>query len=174
MNYGSHNDDVAAFDEEFGLTLPSVSGIDGGGNEVSDLYQIASYPTVIVITPDHQIVNQYVNPPSYDNIVAAVTEAGGILVGVPENGQKTDGLAVAPNPVTGSGYLLFHAKKDMDFSYRIYDLTGRELYRSETERAGEGQQKIKLPVHNLKNGMYFVQLTIDEKVHETIRFIVAR
>ena len=174
MNYGSHNDAVADFDEEFGLTLPSVSGLDGGGNEVSDLYQIASYPTVIVITPDHQIVNQFVNPPSYDNIVDAVVEAGGILVGVSENEQKTDRPAVSPNPVTGSGYLLFHAKEDMDFSYLIYDLTGKELYKSGTKHTSEGQQRIQLPVDGLKNGMYFVQLIIDEKTYETIRFIVAR
>ena len=174
MNYGSHNDAVAAFDEEYGLTLPSVSGMDGGGNEVSNLYQIASYPTVIVITPDHQIANQFVNPPSADNIIDAVVDAGGILVDVHENEQTIDRLKVAPNPVTGLGYLLFHAKKNMSFSYRMYDLTGKILYESETERADEGQQRIKLPVNELKNGMYFVQLLIDEETSETIQFIVAR
>jgi hypothetical protein len=174
MNYGSDNEAVAAFDEEYGLTLPSVSGQDGGGNEVSDLYLIASYPTVIVIAPDHQIVNQYVNPPSADNIIDAVVEAGGILVDVAENEQKTNSPVMVPNPVTNTGYLLFHAEKDVRFRYLIFDLTGQKLYESEGGQLGAGQQRIKLPVDKLNNGIYFVQLLIDEKTPETIRFIVAR
>ena len=141
---------------------------------MSDVYQIASYPTVIIITPDHQIVNQYVNPPSEDNIIDAVVEAGGVLVDIHENEQIAEELQVAPNPVTGSGYLLFHAKRNMNFSYRIYDLTGKILFESETRQVGDGQQRIKLPVNDMKSGMYFVQLIIDEKATETIRFIVAR
>jgi len=174
INWGSDNELVAEFDEEFGITLPTVSGTQGGGNSVFELYDILSYPTVIVITPDHQIVEQYINPPSYENIADAVTAAGGILVNTQENKQVVDQISVYPNPVSNSGYVAFITLKDVDFSFRIYDLTGQEQFRSSAMYLSRGQQKLKLPVEKLKNGMYFVQLIIDEKIPETIRFVVAK
>jgi thiol-disulfide isomerase/thioredoxin len=174
INWGSDNEILEAFDEEFGITLPTASGTQGGGNAVFELYEILSYPTVIVITPDHQIVVQYMDPPSFDNIREAVLAVGGVLVGVSENESPVTQLTVSPNPISNTGYLFFNAQKSMNLSYRIFDLTGQERYSSSTIMLHSGQQKIKLPVDELNNGMYFVQLLIDEKIPETIRFVVAR
>ncbi len=174
INWGSDNELVAEFDEEYGITLPTASGTQGGGNAVFELYEILSYPTVIVITPDHQIVEQYIDPPSFENITDAVTAAGGILVNTQENKVVIDQISVYPNPVGTAGYVAFNIRKDAGFLFSIYDLTGQELFRSQAMYLFKGQQKIKLPVENLTNGMYFVQLIIDEKIPETIRFVVAK
>lgn len=81
INYNDDNHSVEFFDSIFGLTYPSVSGTQGGGNIVFEAFQINSWPTVIVITPDGLIHNQYVWPPTEQNVTDAVVAAGGILVG---------------------------------------------------------------------------------------------
>lgn len=78
INWGSDNDEVRLFDSLWDARYPGVSGIQGGGNAVVENYQVISYPTVCVITPDHLIFDNYIWPPAYDSIVNTVLLAGGI------------------------------------------------------------------------------------------------
>ncbi len=78
INWGSDNDLVRQFDSVWGAYYPSVSGLQGGGNAVVDLYQVQSYPTVILIAPDRSILNNHIWPPAAVNINAEVLTAGGI------------------------------------------------------------------------------------------------
>lgn len=151
-----------------------MSGTQGGGNGAFEQYEIVSTPTVIAITPDHVIVEQYINPPTTENIINAVVDAGGILVGTPENIEIVNEISVYPNPVNSRGNLAFRTTKDIDITYRIIDLTGRELYRSSKKEYSRGQHKFMLPVEKLNNGIHFVQLVVDEKKLHTIRFVVAK
>lgn len=78
MNWGSDNQAVRVFDSIWGAEYPSVSGLQGGGNNVVDAYQVLSYPTVILIAPDRTILNNHIWPPATDSINALVIAAGGI------------------------------------------------------------------------------------------------
>jgi thiol-disulfide isomerase/thioredoxin len=78
INWGSDNELVRQFDSVWGAYYPSVSGLQGGGNAVVDLYQVQSYPTVILIAPDRSILNNHIWPPAAVNINAEVLTAGGI------------------------------------------------------------------------------------------------
>jgi hypothetical protein len=126
-----------------------------------------------VITPDHQIVNQFVDPPTTENITDAVIAAGGIWVSTPEENVIVDHVSVHPNPVNTNGFLSFNATEAAHLKYGIYDMLGKQLFLSEEMHISGGQTTLPLPVSGLENGMYFVRLLINEKLPETVRFIVA-
>jgi thiol-disulfide isomerase/thioredoxin len=100
INYNGNNYQVAQFADIYQLFLPLTSGLEGGGNAAFELYETVSYPTVFIITPDRQIVNNYVWEPSVENITDAVVAAGGILVGSPELASMNTSMDVYPNPAT--------------------------------------------------------------------------
>jgi len=78
INWGSNNDEVRLFDSLWGAHYPAVSGQQGGGNAVVDMYQVQSYPTVILIAPDRTILNNHIWPPSSDILNAEILAAGGV------------------------------------------------------------------------------------------------
>lgn len=66
ISIDSGDDDAAVeqYDIDYGLDIPSVSGTQGGGDAVNSDYGISAYPTIIIIAPNHDIVNQDVWPVS--------------------------------------------------------------------------------------------------------------
>jgi len=71
---GDSDAEVLQYENNYGGLLPSVSGIDGGGNAVNSAYGISAYPTVILIAPDRTILEQDIFPVS--NITTALPNAG--------------------------------------------------------------------------------------------------
>lgn len=62
MNNGENNATCIAYDEQHGITFPTISGIEGGGSAINNTYGISLYPTVILIAPDHNIVEVDIYP----------------------------------------------------------------------------------------------------------------
>lgn len=62
INYGQTDAVIKDYELTLGLTYPSISGIEGGGNQIVLDYQIQVAPTVILIAPDHSIVIQSIWP----------------------------------------------------------------------------------------------------------------
>jgi len=62
MNTGENDATCIAFDTQHGLTFPTVSGTEGGGTAVNNAYNPTAYPTIILIAPDHSIVEQDIWP----------------------------------------------------------------------------------------------------------------
>lgn len=173
MNYNSDNREVMAFDSIFELTYPSVSGTQGGGNNVYEAYNIVAYPTVIVITPDHQVVEQFIWPPSADNIVNAVYAYGGLLVGNKEVQQEKINFKIFPNPANEQASLSINANSRSVINYNIIDQLGRKIFISEDVLLQQGINKIKLPVSSLQNGIYFVTITGEANLHIVERFVIS-
>ncbi|MBU1010489.1 MAG: redoxin domain-containing protein [Bacteroidetes bacterium] len=160
INYNENNESVSLFDSIFGLTYPTVSGTQGGGNGVFEAYQVLSWPTVIVITPDHQVVEQYIWPPTEENITLAVENAGGINVGIAGLQASGNELQLFPNPSDGSFFIKREFNGTTSCSVSVVDLAGKELYR-ETAIAGAGMINIDAKQLLLKTGMYIVKLEED-------------
>ena len=173
INWGNDNAGVAEFDSIYGLTFPTVSGSQGGGNIVYWDYDIQSYPTVILITPDHSVVEQYIWEPSEENITNAVIAAGGILVNTPENKHENNTIKVFPNPVQDIGTIDFNLKKAANISVSIYNLVGQQVYNSDSKRYLSGNTQFIFPADGLKNGYYFVKVNSDDATIATTRFSVA-
>ena len=83
---GDTDAEVLQYENNYGGLLPSVSGIEGGGNAVNSAYGISAYPTVILIAPDHTILEQDIYPVS--NITTALPNAG-LNMAVCDTGSPT-------------------------------------------------------------------------------------
>ncbi len=174
INWGSDNQEVKEFDSIFGLSYPSISGTQGGGNGTYTNYQIQSYPTIIVITPDHQIVEQYVWEPTTDNITTAVINAGGIFVGNPENINKQKSFRLYPNPVQYSATIDLGQQDGNLLEYRIMDRMGHLMETGTLDNGTTDYGKFTLNTSRLKDGLYIVQVSIDDQVLDAIQFEVRK
>jgi len=174
INWGNDNEGVREFDSIYGLTFPTVSGTQGGGNITNNDYQIASYPTVILITPDHQIVEQYIWPPSEENITDAIIAAGGEYVGIDQRRITAGEIHVYPNPASQQVFLDFTLQQSVAARYEIIDFTGRIILRSGSEFYITGKNNVEISISDLKDGLYFVRLLANEQPLLTSRFVVNR
>ena len=111
---GDSDAEVLQYENDYGGLLPSVSGIDGGGNAVNSAYGISAYPTVILIAPDRTILEQDIYPVS--NITTALPNAG-LTIAVCDTGVGTTSISE-----------LTLEKENIDM--RIFDVLGREWKRS--------------------------------------------
>lgn len=77
MDVGDSDAQVIAYDETYGITYPSVSGNEGGGNAVHTAYGISATPTVILIAPDGTIIEQDIFPiPNAQAIITPLESYG--------------------------------------------------------------------------------------------------
>ena len=108
MDAGDTDAQVLQYELDYGGLLPSVSGIDGGGDAVNSAYGIGAYPTVVLIAPNHTILEQDIYPVT--DITSALPNAG---------------LNMAPCD-TGSTTSIEELTFEITDN-RMFDLLGREL-----------------------------------------------
>ena len=159
INWGNDNNGVKEFDSIFGLTFPTASGSQGGGNIVFGDYDILSYPTVLLITPDHNIVEQYIWYPNEENITNAVLAAGGIMVGSNEITELKGELKTYPNPVSDKGIIEFELQNSAKIKLAIYNILGNQVYSTNEQYFEKGINKIPFFVNELSSGYYFAKIT---------------
>jgi thiol-disulfide isomerase/thioredoxin len=168
INWGSDNDLVRQFDSIWGAYYPSVSGLQGGGNAVVDLYQVQSYPTVILIAPDRSILNNQIRPPEAVNINAEVLVAGGtpmsctVNTGLhqPETAERLqvsfpDGgvVHIVPSGLQGKVYRL-----------TVHGADGRLVFDGSLTASGQSLR--------LARGLYVATLTAEGRRAAFTKFIV--
>ncbi len=173
INWGNDNQGVKEFDSIFGLTFPSASGSQGGGNIVFNDYEILSYPTVVVITPDHVITEQYVWPPDEQTITNAVIEAGGLVVNTSENRESDANINVYPIPAKNYTNVEFNLRHPGKVRISISNILGQEVFSSSSDYFMKGENRVNLPVTELKNGYYFITLITENQIIGTTRFSVS-
>ncbi len=171
INWGSDNQGVWAFDSIYGLTYPTASGTQGGGNIVFNDYQIQAYPTVIVIKPDHFISNQHVWYPTNENINEAVIEAGGILVGEKKINDLERSLSVFPNPAQNEVAINITLDKPTDIYLDILNSNGQIVFQN-TEYLLDGQNSIQLDISIYKSGIYFLRMISTEGIVYSKKLII--
>ncbi|GAB1404995.1 hypothetical protein MASR1M74_21740 [Lentimicrobium sp.] len=126
INWGSDNEQVAVFDSLWGVHFPSISGQQGGGNSVVELYEVMSYPSVILIAPDRSILHPYIWPPQQDTINSLVYAAGGSPMPCTVNSTfvkyANDELVLAGRQADG---IVFQVKQPENQCLRIFSADGR-------------------------------------------------
>ena len=162
INYGATNDQVAYFDETFGITYPTVSGVQGGGNDVYEDFGILSYPTVVIIDPEtHELLRKEIYPPTHDSINNAVIKAGGIMTGNKEKNINNSAMPeIFPNPAVSNVTIDLNTLPDSDVKIIIYDLTGKIVY-SKKQSGTTHQKQIRLNTKFMNEGIYFVNIIFD-------------
>jgi thiol-disulfide isomerase/thioredoxin len=156
MNWGSDNQSVHLFDSLWGAMYPSVSGLQGGGNAIVDIYQVQSYPTVILIAPDRTILNNHIWPPETDTINAEVIAAGGIAqpctVGTSQ--QDISSVPEIQANTTGHGSVQIRLKDvKAGMELKIFSSDGK-LVQNETLAGKEDVIRLS----QLKPGIYIAML----------------
>lgn len=168
INWGSDNEAVRLFDTLWNARYPSISGTQGGGNSVIDDFQVLSYPTVIVITPDHLIPVKYIWPPMYDSIVPKVIAAGGI--------PQPCTVSVSYNEIIhpyitalAEGKLLIDLStvKESNNKLSIYSMDGRLQW--ETVMGGSVVSTVGIPV---RKGLYIACLQSNNMILATTKIII--
>jgi len=171
--WGDDNNGVAYFDSIHGITAPSVSGSQGGGNQVYTDYMIGGTPTVILITPDRVIVEKHIWEPTRENLNAAIIAAGGSLVGVDEfAGQSNDPLYIYPNPSAGIANIKLELKEAADYSVEVYDLLGNKVYETGEQHFAAGDHILKVEMTGMPGGTYFIRLLNNGRQEKLARLIM--
>ncbi len=172
INFGSTIEQVLAFDEAFGITYPTVSGTEGGGNAVYEAYGVLSYPTIIIIDPEtHVLLRKQIYPPTVDSLRNAITAAGGIYVGVKETltNKNSDKIKIYPNPAKSFINIKTEGILTNKTEVNVIDITGKTVL-NKTFKPSEANT-FKLNVSTLNNGIYFVQIFSGNNVYSR-KFII--
>lgn len=169
INWGSDNDEVRLFDSLWDARYPGVSGIQGGGNAVVENYQVLSYPTVCVITPDHLIYQNYIWPPEYDSIVQVVLLAGGLPNQCTVRSNEFD-LPDKPGIMQLSPGILNITLPEMttsDLSLKIYSIDGKLVLNQTIQRQGLYDY-----ASSLNRGIYIASLFEDDQPVANCKLII--
>lgn len=105
IDYNDTDAEVIAYEQQYQIEFPSVSGVDGGGNGLIGPYGIIGFPTFFLIAPSKTIVQQ-IEPPTLqvfdfrfgqENIAPQSCTA----TGVKDLGSVIE-LKTYPNPTRGN------------------------------------------------------------------------
>ncbi len=172
INWGSDNNAVHLFDSLWGANYPSVSGLQGGGNNVVDAYQVLSYPSVILIAPDRAILNNHIWPPLRDTINAEVLAAGGMpqacTVGLnqPDFAAKDILQALPTGP--GTVQLKINTLEKPRLKLQVFASDGRMV---KDHNIFNGDQS-EITLSQLLPGIYIARLISEGKQAGSIKFVV--
>jgi thiol-disulfide isomerase/thioredoxin len=172
IDWGDDNAGVAYFDSLYGITHPSVSGSQGGGNIVHNAFQIMSTPTVILIAPDRKILEQYIWEPTQANLNAIIIAAGGSMVGVDDAlALGENNVFIYPNPAREKVNVKIEVTKASVYNIEIFNLLGTRVQQSSPGLLTEGSHSLNINLNNLPGGTYFVRLLKDGK-HESLQRLI--
>ncbi|MBK7335045.1 MAG: redoxin domain-containing protein [Saprospirales bacterium] len=152
IDYGDTDAMVEAYDQEYEIEFPSISGEEGGGNGVVADYGVFAFPTFYVIDSTKKIIDE-IDPPTLQvfdfrfeqhGIQPADCEATGVL-----EGNSAGDFQLYPNPVESELTI-----EGPEFcQVELFDLHGR-LARSYELRT----EKETFDLSGLAEGVYVVRV----------------
>jgi thiol-disulfide isomerase/thioredoxin len=170
--WGDDNEGVAYFDSVYHITHPSVSGSQGGGNQVHSAYQIVSTPTVILVAPDREILEQYIWEPTQNNLNDIISAAGGVMVGLDDHSLIEQQTLLYPNPASKSVKIQVELKEEALAQIEIYNLPGIRVVHTSTQKLSEGSALLEADISSLPSGTYFVRLMLNNKQQSVNRLVI--
>lgn len=158
--WGDDNQGVHSFDSTYGITYPSVSGMQGNGNQVVLDYNILSYPTVILIMPDRSIREKHIWPPTTARIDSILIANGAITTGScpPDCLLDEAALQIWPNPARELLQVRYTLKARSTVHLSLIDMQGRvySMARDRIQEAGTWEQH--MDVGHFPPGLYLLQV----------------
>ncbi len=129
IDYGDTDSQVLAYDETYEIEFPSISGLEGGGNNVVSLYNILGFPTFYVIDSSKVIVER-IDPPTLQVFDFRFNELGIEPADCSTTAVKampaSASLNLFPNPVVDDK---IHIQMTDSVSglgiFEVYDFTGK-------------------------------------------------
>jgi hypothetical protein len=165
INNSDNTTTTISFGTDFGAHYPAASGLDGGGAAVNTTYGITAYPTVILIAPNHDIVEQDIWPIADAAYLYNLIQGhGGVPAscpsGIEENqkGNLSQITNVFPNPANEDVQLTLNLKESGTVTLLVVDVMGKLVYRSTDQKMVQGRNNIGIPLTDIGNGMYYIQM----------------
>lgn len=177
IDKGNTNEDVIYYDSAFGVHYPTISGMDGSGNEVHLLYEVQATPSVIVIQPNRFIAVKQIWPPNTDNLLDSISNVGGIFQSCLTNIELIHAeeiLTIRPNPVKDYTNLHLNLLQEKELEIQIFNLTGQRIREFKPKYYPAGNHHIKVDFSINQGGFYFVQVLEKGKVITTQKLILSR
>ncbi|NQT77059.1 MAG: T9SS type A sorting domain-containing protein [Bacteroidetes bacterium] len=182
MDTGDDNAACILFDETYGVTYPTISGVEGGGTQVCNAYSIGAYPTVILIAPDRTILEQDIWPiPTAQTIIDAL-ESHGLEqhdcpppIAIEEPAASIARISsVYPNPVNELAHIEIYSEEVVNASLEVYNSLGIEVMESMNINLKEGINTIEFSVADLSTGTYFIRIRNDAQLQDISRLSVIK
>lgn len=163
-----NNEMVLGFEEEYNTHYPAISGVEGGGSQIYEDYQIPYYPSLILIAPDHTIVEQAISIPNTAQELIDLLENTYGLQSVSVNEiEKETAFIIYPNPA--SQYFILQAPSNQKVDMlTVYSITGNEVIK---RNSFDESQPIHINIENLINGMYLVSVKYSDGSRFSNRFM---
>ena len=160
IDYHDTNAEVIAYDQQYNIEYPSISGLNGGGDNVVSLYGVFSFPTFYVIDGSKTIVEQ-IDPPTLQVFDYRFQQLGiqpaECAVTATKETRNTEQLALYPNPVAGNNLnVQLPAEVTGTGKFEILDITGRSLQGNQIELTGS--QVMELQIGDLPSGVYLLKI----------------
>lgn len=159
INSGDNTATTISFGEDFGAYYPAASGTNGGADAVVTAYGIPAFPTVIMIAPDHSVIEQDIWPIADAAALTTIVQTnGGTLKACPATSiaqNAADQFSVFPNPATDNIIInLPSAAINDNTQIFVYDMLGNIV---QVENVNEGNSKVEMSVKGIVPGSYIVR-----------------
>jgi hypothetical protein len=160
ISYSGDNATIHEWDSIYGIQYPTVSGFQGGGNNVYSQYEILSTPTILLVAPNRDILGQVYLPDfvPQTTVIDSMIMANGIMPTFTStrgllNGGLNEKIIVYPNPahetISMNG---LNADKDNTFLLTVMNISGQKIL----EPFLQNTQQVS--VKEMPDGFYFLNL----------------
>ncbi|NVO20543.1 MAG: TlpA family protein disulfide reductase [Bacteroidetes bacterium] len=162
INWGADNNQVVDFGKQNGVAYPEISGLEGNGNHVVSDYNVLSYPTCILIKPDHHIAAKYIWPPSTVNLDSAIMVHGGEMMNCTSSLNENEidtkyNCILSLAPIPADTYCRIKLQHPLDgISCMILNSSGQLVKQFEME--SDQGSLLTLDTHRLVPGFYMLKL----------------
>lgn len=162
IDYNDTNAEVLAYDQQYNIEYPSISGLNGGGNAVVNQYGITGFPTFYVIDSSRTIVQQ-IDPPTLQVFDFRFEQLGIAPAGCNLSAVKATpvrgSLDIFPNPVAGNSLdLRLPAGAAGSGVYEIFDFTGRIALNGQIDLDNAATSG--LSVGDLQPGVFLLKIKV--------------
>lgn len=157
IDYQDTNAEVQAYDQQYGIQYPSVSGTQGGGNAVVSQYVITGFPTFLLIDSTHKIIDQ-IEPPTlivFDFRFDMHGIEPAVCLTSTAAPVATQSLVLYPNPVqTDQVTLDLRGISGNRVKISVLDLAGRTMHTEVAHELKDGLHQLNLS--SIPGGIYWV------------------
>lgn len=175
INWGADNSQVIDFGDENGAEYPEISGTEGNGNHVVSDYNVLSYPSVILILPNHSIPEPYIWPPSASHLDSIISQYGGLTTVCTTTTEDKllaqQAITISPNPAMETCTIAWKGINGVS-SIRLISLQGLALLNWKEGFSSADAHNVHIDLTSICPGYYFIQLLSGETVIKSRTLIV--
>ncbi len=176
INWGATNSQLASHHQIYGLQFPALSGQEGYGNSITSLFEISSFITVILISPNRDIVMQYLFPPTF-SALDSVMQLHGIVASPCVTGSTQSIISenvdidVFPNPAHDILFMRTNITSSGLHQVFLANLNGSIVRDVRMQIAGKGSL-LRICIQGLPPGLYNLTITNELGLSVSRRVII--